>query len=187
MAEPPRKRARAGTGTERTTTDAAFTQVARLTPSHAEWPASQSALADATSFVLRCARSGERVLLVPDKEADGFCAGAIVFRTLAALGLDTGLIDVHLMSKGSNPAAEQQKQAMAACGARWVIVLDHGSRTGPAIVTGAEKGWECDDGDAVRTAVIDHHWIDEGQSGPEGALVSIKEHKSCIRSGSWMY
>ncbi|KAN0064376.1 hypothetical protein ACQY0O_002573 [Thecaphora frezii] len=53
---------------------------------------------------------------------------------MQALRIDESLIEVHFMTKGSNPSAPEQREAMAAAGAKWIIVLDQGSRNGPALV-----------------------------------------------------
>ncbi|CAD6885311.1 unnamed protein product [Tilletia caries] len=155
------------------------------------WPAPASALKNAERFILRCARAGEKVLLVPDKDADGLSAGVILYRTLRALGLDESLLDVHLMSKGNHPASTSEREAMQAYGAKWVIVLDQGSREGPALVEGAEHGWEweaVDDpqstmssADKVYTMVLDHHFLpNPTEGGPRGALLVNASHSEPV-------
>lgn len=41
----------------------------------------------------------KRVLLLPDRDADGLCGGAILYHTLCLLGHNN--IDVYFMKKGS--------------------------------------------------------------------------------------
>ncbi|KAL9932718.1 hypothetical protein V8E36_008417 [Tilletia maclaganii] len=157
-----------------------------VTATHA-WPAPATALRDAERFILQCARAGEKVLLVPDKDADGLSAGAILYRTLCALGLDESLLSVHLMNKGNHPGSAAEREAMSGYGAKWIIVLDQGSREGPALVDGAELGWEWEDeaGDAesnrVHTMVLDHHFLaDPLQGGPRGALLVNASHSEPV-------
>ena len=123
--------------------------------------------------------------MVPDKDADGLCSGVIMYRTLVqALNIDPSRIDVHLMTKGSSPSAEVQRRAMAAYDAKWIIVLDQGSRNGPALVPGAEHGWTSLHPDAVRTMVVDHHWLAAQDPGPEGSLMLNACHHKPVATAS---
>lgn len=159
--------------------------VARLTAECAEWPAPVDRMAQATAFLRKCAAAREKVLLVPDKDADGLDAGVIMYRTLTeALGIDPALVAVHLMTKGSNPSDTVQRDAMAEHGAKWIIVLDQGSRNSPALVPGAEHGWESEHSDAVRTMVVDHHWLPAGDPGPEGCLMLSACHHKPVATAS---
>ncbi|CBQ69618.1 conserved hypothetical protein [Sporisorium reilianum SRZ2] len=162
-------------------------QVARLSSTHPEWPAPPSKLQEATEFLQACAASppSERILLVPDKDADGLCSGVIMYRTLVqALHIDPSRIDIHLITKGSNPSAETQRESMAEYAAKWIIVLDQGSRNGPPLVPGAEHGWKSDHPDAVRTMVVDHHWLPQGDPGPEGCLMLNACHHKPVATAS---
>uniref|UniRef100_V5ECG9 Uncharacterized protein n=2 Tax=Kalmanozyma brasiliensis (strain GHG001) TaxID=1365824 RepID=V5ECG9_KALBG len=106
-------------------------------------------------------------------------------RTLVqALRIDPSRIDVHLMTKGSNPAAEGQRDSMSEYGAKWIVVLDQGSRNGPPIVPGAEHGWESGHPEAVRTMVVDHHWLAEGSPGPQGCLMLNACHHKPVATAS---
>ncbi|GAK66939.1 single-stranded-DNA-specific exonuclease [Moesziomyces antarcticus] len=161
--------------------------VSRLSDSHPEWPAPPTKLREATEFLEACAASpaSDRILLLPDKDADGLCSGAIMYRTLVhALGISPARIDVHLMTKGAHPGASAQRQAIAHYGAKWIIVLDQGSRTGPAIVPGAEHGWRSKRPDVVATMVVDHHFLALGQGGPEGCLMLNACHHEPVATAS---
>ncbi|TKY88413.1 hypothetical protein EX895_002765 [Sporisorium graminicola] len=162
-------------------------QVVRLSSTHPEWPAPPSKLQEATEFLQTCAASppSERILLVPDKDADGLCSGVTMYRTLVhALGIDPSRIDIHLMTKGSNPSAETQRICMTEYGAKWIIVLDQGSRNGPPLVPGAEHGWGSAHPDTVRTMVVDHHWLPEGNPGPQGCLMLNACHHKPVATAS---
>ncbi len=52
-------------------------------------------------------------LIVPDKDADGLTSGAILRTTLRLLGLLEELIQVHLLSRGTNVHDELERTAMA--------------------------------------------------------------------------
>lgn len=99
-------------------------------------------------------------LIVPDKDADGLSSGVIVHRSLVKLGLDPKLLDVHLVQKGSNIHAPDERKLMLEKRPSFVIVLDQGSRGGPPVI---------DDPDA-KCIVIDHHLSDDF---PKDALVSL--------------
>lgn len=90
------------------------------------------------------------MLIVPDKDADGLTSGVILYRSLELLGLDPSLIDVHLFSKGRNIHEDDERNAMSAKDASYIIVLDQGSRGGPAVV----------DDPATECLIIDHHLSD---------------------------
>jgi single-stranded DNA-specific DHH superfamily exonuclease len=109
------------------------------------------------------AKQSRLTLLVPDKDADGLSAGVIVWRTLSLLGHDSKSLRVHLLAKGSNPHVISEREAMAAYGADYAIVLDHGSRRGQPLVPPKGEG-----GKRVKTLLLDHHLSDEF---PEQALV----------------
>lgn len=81
----------------------------------------------------------------------------IIHRTLTKLGLPAELLDVHLVQKGSNIHEEFERQKMREKEARFVIVLDQGSRGGPPVV------------DDAKCIVIDHHLSDDF---PKDAVVS---------------
>ena len=82
----------------------------------------------------------------------------IVHRTLASLGLSRSLIDVHLVGKGSNIHDEVEREAMLAKRAKYIIVVDHGSRKAPPVV----------DSKDTKALIIDHHLSDEF---PQNAMV----------------
>ena len=105
------------------------------------------------------ALSQEKVLIVPDKDADGLAAGVIIHRTLVALGVSSSLIETHLVEKGSNVHKDAEKLSMEAKEPRYAIVVDQGSRAGPPII------------DALNTKclIIDHHLSDEF---PENSTVT---------------
>ncbi len=100
----------------------------------------------------------EPTLIVPDKDADGLSSGVIIHRTLVKLGLDPKLLDVHLVQKGSNIHEEYERKLMLEKKAKFIIVLDQGSRGGPAVV---------DDPD-TNVIIMDHHLSDDF---PENAQV----------------
>ncbi|QGI70126.1 hypothetical protein CEK27_002455 [Fusarium fujikuroi] len=58
------------------------------------WPAPKSQIEKAKDFLRECAAAGKQTLIVPDKDADGLAAGAIIRKTLILLGLDSKLISL---------------------------------------------------------------------------------------------
>lgn len=144
-------------------------------PSRGDWPASEAALSAARTFLRCCASARQPTLLVPDKDADGLCGAMIVYRTLIALGLPKDLIRAHFVAKGSNVHGEEERAKMEAYGARFVVVVDQGSRKSGPIVRGTAK-----DSGSVQTLILDHHWSD---AFPEGAMVcaelTVRRFRSC--------
>lgn len=114
------------------------------------WPAPAEDIEKARDFIRRCAKSGQKVLLVPDKDADGLSSGVQMYRTLTTLGLDKDKIDVHLHKRGANIHHEVERQDMAANDPAYIIVLDQGSVKGPAII----------DNPDTQTLILDHHLSD---------------------------
>lgn len=126
----------------------------------------------AATFLQRAAKSKERILLIPDKDADGLSAGLIVKRTLIHLGASADSIVEHHIPSGKNPASLSERQRYESYGVRWIIVLDQGSPAGPPLIRGAEKGWESDEEGTVRTMILDHHYVtDLDTEGPQGSLL----------------
>lgn len=95
---------------------------------------------------------------MPDKDADGLSSGVTLHRTLNALGLESSMIEVHLVKKGSNIHVQAEREAMAARSPAYIIVLDQGSVAAPPVVDSA----------ATKSLIIDHHLSDHF---PEGAQV----------------
>jgi single-stranded DNA-specific DHH superfamily exonuclease len=95
---------------------------------------------------------------VPDKDADGLTSGAILHTTLHLLGLPEELIHIHVLSKGTTVHDEIERKAMAALSPGYIFILDHGSRKSPPAIDAPHK-----------CLVIDHHWIPDSDSFPQGA------------------
>jgi hypothetical protein len=140
------------------------------------WPAPEDQMIAARAFLkewygcapgprlffsdLHSATTQKPTLIVPDKDADGLSSGVIIHRTLVKLGLNPGLLDVHLVQKGSNIHAEDERKLMLAKKPSFIIVLDQGSRTGPPVVDAPE----------TKSLIIDHHFSDD--EFPKDAQVS---------------
>jgi single-stranded DNA-specific DHH superfamily exonuclease len=90
-------------------------------------------------------------LIVPDKDADGLSSGVIINRTLVKLGLEPKHLDVHLVQKGSNIHAEDERKLMLEKRPAFLIVLDQGSRDGPPVIDDPE----------AKSLIIDHHFSDD--------------------------
>nr|POE77474.1 hypothetical protein CFP56_09121 [Quercus suber] len=85
-----------------------------------------------------------------DKDADGLSSGAILRHTLLLLGLPPELIHVHLLSKGTTIHSEEERLKMEAHNPGYIFVVDHGSRSGPPVVTSEHQA-----------LIIDHHHATE--------------------------
>lgn len=122
------------------------------------WPAPLTQVEGARSFIRECVAAGQTTLIVPDKDADGLTSGAILRATLQLLGLPPERIHVHLLSRGTSVHDDVEREAMEAHDPGFVFILDHGSRQSPAAVK-----------EPHRCLVIDHHYVPNDQSFPEGA------------------
>lgn len=108
-------------------------------------------------------------LILPDKDADGLCGGLIIYHTLVFLGLSPALLSVHFVSKGSNIHDIEERAKIEESGVKYIIIVDQGSRGGPAIAEG------------VKTLLVDHHWSKEF---PENTLVLSAAHHPPIATSS---
>ncbi|KAF5592761.1 dhh family [Fusarium pseudocircinatum] len=123
------------------------------------WPAPKSQLEKAKDFIRECAAAGEQTLIVPDKDADGLAAGAIIRKTLILLGLDSKLISCYTMNKNSLLHYMDSRTNMEAHKPSYIIVLDQGSWKSEPIIDSPH-----------RALVIDHH-LAEDDDHPEGAIL----------------
>ncbi|KEF52274.1 uncharacterized protein A1O9_11514 [Exophiala aquamarina CBS 119918] len=135
------------------------------------WPAPESAIEAARSFLKDCAASGKKTLIAPDKDADGLSSGVIIYRTLVELGLDSSLIEVHLIEKGANIHLKSEREAMAAKAPAYIIVLDQGSVSAPPLI----------DSPSAKTLIVDHHLSD---AFPDNALVVSACHYPPVSTSS---
>ncbi|EWG49035.1 hypothetical protein FVEG_08657 [Fusarium verticillioides 7600] len=123
------------------------------------WPAPKSQLEKAKDFIRKCAAAGEQTLIVPDKDADGLAAGAIIRKTLILLGLDSKLISCYTMNKNSLLHYMDSRTNMEAHKPSYIIVLDQGSWKSEPVIDSPH-----------RALVIDHH-LAEDNDHPEGAIL----------------
>ncbi|BFZ64001.1 hypothetical protein YB2330_005139 [Saitoella coloradoensis] len=135
-----------------------------------EWPAGMHSIGSARGFLLRAAKaasalpsSSSRILLVPDRDADGLSSGQIIKRTLLLLGAHPDNIYTHFVDKSRSVHDPVERAAMEGYGARYVVVMDQGSRGGPPLVAPTSGA-----GESVEVLVIDHHYSEDF---PEGAMV----------------
>lgn len=99
-------------------------------------------------MLLQSAAARSKTLIVPNPDEDGLSAGVILYRTLSALGLPSSCIDVHLLGKAATIDDQAERLAMEEKKPKYMIVLGHGNRHGPPVITSA----------ATKTLIIDNHW-----------------------------
>ncbi|KND04201.1 uncharacterized protein SPPG_01634 [Spizellomyces punctatus DAOM BR117] len=119
------------------------------TPHNRNWPADPASLRSARTFLQSLTQpdpQSKPILIVPDKDVDGLCGGAIIYRTLLLLGVPESDIKVHFVGKGSNIHRDDERENMQSVHARAIVVVDQGSRKAGPIV----------DKD-TNTLIIDHH------------------------------
>lgn len=127
-----------------------------LTPSvkdadaETQWPAPKAAIKRAREIIVECANSRKTTVIVPDKDADGLSAGAILRHTLLLLGLPKDSIHVHLLAKGNNVHSDHERSNIAALSPSYIFLVDLGSRAAPPIIPTEHVG-----------LVIDHHHATE--------------------------
>lgn len=110
------------------------------------WPSSIESIERARNFIKKAASSNQRVVICPDKDADGLSSGVILYRTLTELGLRDDLITVHLLSKATSLRSDSETEQIKSYEPAYIIILDQGSFAGPAIVAD------------IPTLIIDHHY-----------------------------
>lgn len=99
------------------------------------------------SLTVLSANALKSVVIVPDKDADGLSAGAILRHTLVLLGLPKDLIHVHLLTKGNTVHSQPERDQIASHKPAYIFVVDQGSRSGPPLIDADHTG-----------LVIDHHY-----------------------------
>ncbi|KAL7754228.1 hypothetical protein RI367_000209 [Sorochytrium milnesiophthora] len=140
-----------------------------MTATH--WPAPPEALRAAAQF-LRASTQRGRVLIVPDKDADGLTAGRMLHYTLTK-HLQHQDVCVHFVAKGGNVHMPQERDKMRLLNPRSVIVVDMGSRDADPIL------------DDVPALVIDHH---AAQKFPRNAqILSAYGHEPIATSALLTY
>ncbi|KAF4952266.1 hypothetical protein FGADI_6887 [Fusarium gaditjirri] len=122
------------------------------------WPAPKNQIKKAKDFIRECATAGQRTLIVPDKDADGLAAGAIVRKTLILLGLDPKLISGYTMNKNRRLNDKDSRTNMEAYRPSYIIILDQGSLKSEPVIDSPH-----------RALVIDHH-LAEYDDHPDGAI-----------------
>ncbi|KAK5017629.1 hypothetical protein BJ546DRAFT_837308 [Cryomyces antarcticus] len=123
------------------------------------WPAPKDQMGTARDFILECAKGNKRILIVPDKDADGLTSGVIVYCTLRALGLPEDLISVHHVQRANSIFSDSERAAMASKNPSFIIVLDQGSRPSPPLIPQPHQ-----------TLIIDHHYAPTSASFPLEAV-----------------
>ncbi|GAA5987002.1 hypothetical protein JCM11641_004415 [Rhodosporidiobolus odoratus] len=117
-----------------------------------DWPAPRTQMEEAKEWIKECVREKHRVLLVPDKDADGLSSGLNLSLALCALSHPASHIAMYHLPRGINIHSPQAQTEMLATfpdtgGPTRVIVLDQGSRPGPALLPP----------DKAKVLIIDHH------------------------------
>ncbi|GAA5902332.1 uncharacterized protein JCM6883_001371 [Sporobolomyces salmoneus] len=136
-----------------------------------DWPAPRDQLELAKSFIFEAVKDKHRILLCPDKDADGLSSCLVLHRALTEhLSHPPHLIQIYFLPKGINihaPEAQEQMLAIrfprdgstkeeeedssAYSGPTRAIIMDQGSRPGPALLPP----------DKCSTLLIDHHQSSE--------------------------
>lgn len=105
------------------------------------WPAPIETMTAARALLSGVARRGGRVLVAPDRDADGLGAGALAIRALERLGATPV---AALPAKGEHVHTPAMRARLAALHGDALLVLDMGSRRGPIV-------------EGLPTVVVDHH------------------------------
>ena len=140
------------------------------------WPAPKDQIKTATEFIIECAKSNQKTLVVPDKDTDGLTSGVILHRTLVALGLDPGLIKTHLIEKGTTIHSASERAAMKAYESSFIIVLDQGSRKSPPVID-----------DVHKALIIDHHYTEHEDFPEEASFINACHSPPVVTSSLLTY
>ncbi|GAA5941224.1 uncharacterized protein JCM15063_006407 [Sporobolomyces koalae] len=128
------------------------------------WPAPRDQMENAKSFIREAVEQKHRILLCPDKDADGLSSCLVIYRTLTQhLSHPPNRLQVYFLPKGVNIHSDVAQQEMLAVkfdnldsngsaateyeGPTRAIIMDQGSRPGPALLPP----------DKCSTLLIDHH------------------------------
>lgn len=140
------------------------------------WPAPVDPVRRVDFSSSRSVRDKHRVLLCPDKDADGLSSALVLSRTLRALAHPASLTAVYHLPRGLNIHSPEAERGMLAAfpdqgGPTRCIVLDQGSRPGPPLVPPSQ----------CKTLIIDHHLSD---SFPSEAQVLSACHSLPVATSS---
>ncbi|GAA5984011.1 hypothetical protein JCM5350_004991 [Sporobolomyces pararoseus] len=134
-----------------------------------DWPAPRDQMETAKSFILEAVKEKHRILLCPDKDADGLSSCLILYRTLTEhLSHPSNLVQIYFLPKGVNIHSDVAQSEMLSVkfstdddkkevegetyrGPTRAIIMDQGSRPGPALLPP----------DKCSTLLIDHHQSSE--------------------------
>lgn len=84
---------------------------------------------------------------------------------------------MHFISKGSNVHAKSEQPKLESYKAKFLIVVDQGSRPGGPLVRDP----------LAKTLVVDHHWTNgRPEDYPEGALVLSAAHHPPVATSSML-
>ena len=114
-------------------------------------PATRETFDEARTLLSRLCARNARIIVAPDKDADGLAAAVITVRAIERLG---GLPVIELPKKGEHVHSASMRTRLAALRADGLVVLDMGSRAGPIV-------------EDLPTIVIDHH---DARYRPDGAI-----------------
>ncbi|GAA5982402.1 hypothetical protein JCM10908_006632 [Rhodotorula pacifica] len=141
-----------------------------------DWPAPAEQMERAREWIRECVANKHRVLLIPDKDADGLSSACLLAHTFRTLSHDASLLEVYHLPRSipnlHSPLARSEILSTtfrSSGGPTRCIVLDQGSRPGEALVPGVE------------TLLIDHHLSD---TFPEGATVLSACHSLPVATTS---
>lgn len=128
-----------------------------------EWPAQTKALHEAQNFLREAAQSPDPVLLVPDRDVDGICAGSIIKLTLQLMGKPLSKIKVHFTRNKARSVFSKQEKAdietlCQSQGITHIILLDQCKRE--SVEEDKEKVFfpaQSVPGSERKTLIIDHN------------------------------
>ncbi|GAA6052822.1 hypothetical protein JCM3770_006269 [Rhodotorula araucariae] len=126
-----------------------------------DWPAPRAQMDVAKDWIRECVDGAHRTVICPDKDADGLSSAVVLSLALGALSHPPALVEIYHLPRALNihaPAAQAGILSTfdSAGGPTRCIVLDQGSRPGPALLP-PDSGCE--------TLIIDHHLCDVFPAG----------------------
>ncbi|CED83041.1 hypothetical protein [Phaffia rhodozyma] len=150
----------------------------KLSP-YADWPAPRESMERAKSFLRDCVQGSHRVVLIPDKDADGLSSTLILYRTLLMMASRSESTsssfptpEIFFLPKGAN--VHSLPPSLAQSYSR-VIALDQGSRAGPPLLPGP----------TTKCLIIDHHYSD--MFPDEAAILSACKSEPVATSSMLTY
>ncbi len=133
-----------------------------------EDPCRHPGVLDAAALLLEAARTGKRIAIFGDYDADGICASALLMRCFAHVGAEPDLYIPHRVEEGYGLSCEAL-QELADRGTDVVVTVDCGISAVSEVAFARKLG--------IEMVITDHH--QPGETRPDAAYVLNPKLPEC--------